>query len=131
MHGWLADVHAQSGDKETALAIVEQVLREISDATGRSWESEIYRQRAQIILELNPSKVAEAESYLKHAVEVAGRQSAKTLELRAATSLAKLWQELGRGDEARNLLEPIYHWFEEGSDTTDLKRAREVLMALR
>lgn len=131
MHGWLADVHAQSGENEIALSIIEQVLREISDATGRSWESELYRQRAQILLELNPSKVAEAESYLKRAVEVAGRQSAKTLELRAATSLAKLWQQRGRSDEARNLLEPTYRWFEEGSDTTDLRRARDLLMALR
>jgi class 3 adenylate cyclase/predicted ATPase len=130
MHGWLADVHARSGDNETALPIVEQVLREVGDATGRSWESELHRLRAQILLELSPSKVAEAESYLKRAVEVAGRQGAKALELRAATGLARLWRQQGRADEARNLLESICRWFEEGADTTDLKRARDLLMTL-
>lgn len=131
MYGWLADVQAQSGEKETALSRVEQMLRESSGATGKAWESELYRQRAQLLLALNPSKVAEAESYLKFALEVAGRQNAKALELRAATSLAELWQQQGRGDEARNLLEPIYRWFEEGSDTLDLRRACDVLIALR
>ncbi len=131
IQSWLADVHAQSGRKEIALSIVEQVLGELGGATGRSWESELYRQRAQLFLELNPSTATDAEAYLKRAVEIAGGQSAKALELRAATSLAKLWQQHGRGVEARNLLEPIYRWFEEGSDTTDLRGARELLMILR
>ena len=131
MYGWLAEVHAQAGENETALSIVEQALGEMSDTTGKSWESELYRQRAQILLELNPSKAAEAESYLKSAVAVARRQSAKALELRAATSLAKLWQQRERVDEARDLLEPTYRWFGEGTDTTDLRRARDVLMTLR
>ncbi len=130
-YSWLADLNSQSGEKQTALSMVEQMLGEISDATGRSWESELHRQRAQLLLELNPSNVAEAESYLKRAVDIAGRQSAKALELRAAISLAELWRQQGRGDAARNLLEPICRWFEEGADTPDLKRARDLLMALR
>jgi class 3 adenylate cyclase/predicted ATPase len=130
MRGWLADVHAQSGEKDVALSIIQEALRETNDATGMSWESELYRQRAQILLEQNPSKVAEAESDLKRAIEIACRHNAKALELRAATSLARLWQQQGRGGEARNLLEPIHRWFEEGSDTTDLSRARELLMGL-
>jgi predicted ATPase len=52
------------------------------------------------------------------------------MELRAATSLAKLWQQQGRIDEARELIEPIYRWFDEGADTSDLRHARELLMAL-
>ena len=131
MHGWLADVHARSGENETALSIVERVLRETGDVTGRAWESELYRQKAQILLSLNPSNVAEAESSLERAVEIAGRQGAKVLELRAATGLAALWQQRGRVGEARNLLEPIYRWFEEGSDTTDVRRARDLLTAWR
>jgi class 3 adenylate cyclase/predicted ATPase len=130
MYSWLADVHAQSGDNGTAASIVEQTLREISDATGRSWEAELHRQRAEILSALNPSKIAEAELYLKNAIEVARRQSAKSLELRAATSLGKLWRQQGRIDEARDLIEPIYRWFEEGTATSDLKRARDFLMAL-
>jgi class 3 adenylate cyclase/predicted ATPase len=130
MYSWLADVHAQSGENETALSIVEQTLSEVSDTTGRSWESELHRGRAEILLALNPSKVAEAESYLKNAIEVARRQSAKSLELRAATSLGKLWRQQGRIDDGRDLIEPIYRWFEEGTATSDLKHARDFLMAL-
>ncbi|MBR1157027.1 hypothetical protein JQ575_41460 [Bradyrhizobium sp. JYMT SZCCT0428] len=84
----------------------------------------MHRQRAQILLELNPSKISEAESYLTKSIEVARRQSAKSLELRAATTLAELWQNQGRPDEARVLLEPICHWFEGGAETVDLRRAR-------
>jgi predicted ATPase len=130
MYSWLADAHAQSGDNETAASIVEQTLHEISDATGRAWEAELHRQRAEILLELNPSKIAEAELYLKQAIEVARRQNSKSMELRAATSLAKLWRQQGRIDEARELIELIYRWFEEGTATADLKRARDFLTVL-
>ena len=131
MYSWLADVHAQSGENETALSIVEQTLSEISDTTSRSWETELHRRRAEILLALNPSKVTEVESYLKNAIEVARRQGAKSLELRAATSFAKLRQQREGDDEARNLLASIYRWFEEGTGTADLRHARDVLMALR
>jgi predicted ATPase len=129
-YSWLADAHAKCGDNETAASIVEQTLREISDAAGRAWEAELYRQRAGIFLTLNPSKIAEAELYLKKAIEVARRQNSKSMELRAATSLAKLWRQLERIDEAQGLIEPIYRWFDEGTVTADLKRARDVLTAL-
>jgi predicted ATPase len=124
MEGWLAEVHAKTGENERALAIVERALTDIGDVIGRSWEAELHRQRAQILLALDPSRVSEAESHLKKSIAVARGQSAKSLELRAATSLAELWQTQGRPDEARALLEPIYSWFHEGSETADLKRAR-------
>jgi predicted ATPase len=130
MHCWLADVHAQSGDNETAISIVEQTLREMSDATGRSWEAELLRQRAELLLALNPSKTAEAETYLKKSLEVARRQNSKSLELRAGISLVKLWQQQERINEARDLIEPIYRWFNEGTATSDLRRARDLLTAL-
>jgi|SRR5579871_417150 class 3 adenylate cyclase/predicted ATPase len=130
MYSWLADVHAQSGERETALSLVEQTLHEINDTTGRSWESELLRQRAEILLKLSPSRADEAESYLKYAVELARHQGAKSLELRAATSLAKLWQQQKRIDEARGLLGPIYGWFEEGTSTADLRCARDVMTTL-
>jgi class 3 adenylate cyclase/tetratricopeptide (TPR) repeat protein len=129
-YSWLADAHVKCGDNETAASIVEQTLREIIDAAGRAWEAELYRQRAGIFLTLNPSKIAEAELYLKKAIEVARRQNSKSMELRAATSLAKLWWQLERIDEAQELIEPIYRWFEEGTATADLKRARDFLTAL-
>ena len=131
MYSWLADAHTRSGDDEAAASIVEQTLREISDATGRSWEAELHRQRADIFLALNPSKVAEAELYFKKAIEVARRQNSKSMELRAVTSLAKLLRQHERIYEARKLIEPIYRWFKEGTATADLQLARDFLTALR
>jgi class 3 adenylate cyclase/predicted ATPase/DNA polymerase III delta prime subunit len=131
MDSWLADMHAKAGENERALSIVEGTLANIGDATGRSWEAELHRQRAQFLVALNPSKFEEAESHLKKAIGVARVQSAKSLELRAATSLAELWQTQGRLDEARALLEPICLWFDEGAETADLRRARDVQSALR
>jgi predicted ATPase len=130
MNGWLADMHARAGENEKALAVVEEALAGIGDVTGRAWEAELHRQRAQVLLALNPSKVGEAESHLKRSIEVARGQRAKSLELRAATTLAELWQAQERPDEARALLEPIYGWFQEGAGTADLRRARDALGAL-
>jgi len=88
------------------------------------------RARCLDFLSLDPSKVGDAESHLRKSIEVARGQSAKSLELRAATSLAELWRRQGRIDEARTLLEPICDWFDEGTDTADLKRARDCRCAL-
>jgi predicted ATPase len=130
MDSWLADLYAKAGENECALSIVEGILANIGDVTGRSWESELHRQRAQILLALDPSKIREAESHLKKSIEVARGQSAKSLELRAATSLAELWRTQGRSDEARALLEPICRWFDEGVETADLRRARDIHSAM-
>jgi predicted ATPase len=130
MESWLAEVRAKAGENEMAMSIVEGALSNIGDVTGRAWEAELHRQRAQILAALNPSKAREAESCLKKSIEVARGQSAKSLELRAATSLAELWRTQGRLDEARALLEPICHWFDEGAETADLRRAREAQSAL-
>jgi len=72
----------------------------------------------------------EAEAWLQRALDVARRQEAKSLELRAAISLGRLWQQQGKRDEARELLTPIYGWFTEGFDTTDLQEAKALLEAL-
>jgi predicted ATPase len=131
MESWLAEVHAKAGENETALSIVERALSNIGEVTGRAWEAELHRQRAQILFVLDPSKVREAESDLEKAIEVARGQSAKSLELRAATSLAELWRTQGRPNEARALLEPIYRWFHEGTETADIRRARDAQSALQ
>ncbi len=130
MESWLAEVHAKAGENETALSIIKGMLSNVGDVTGRAWEAELHRQKAQILLALNPSEVREAESCLKKSIEVAHGQSAKSLELRAATSLAELWRTQGRLDEARALLEPIYGWFHEGTETADLRLARDVQRAV-
>ncbi len=131
MESWLAGMHAKASDNEGALFLVERTLANISEATGRSWESELHRQRAEILLALDPAKVGEVESHLKKSIEVARRQNAKSLELRAATSLAELWTTQVRSEEARALLEPICRWFDEGGDTADLRRARDAQSALQ
>ena len=74
---------------------------------------------------------AEAEAWLQRALDVARRQEAKSLELRAAMSLARLWQQQGKRQEAYDLLVPIYGWFTEGFDTTDLQEAQALLAVLR
>ncbi|MGZ5152522.1 MAG: AAA family ATPase, partial [Burkholderiales bacterium] len=128
MESWLADMHAKTGENEYALSIVEAALTNIGN--GRSWEAELHRQRAQLLLALDPSKVGEAESHLKKSIDVARSQSAKSLELRAVTSLAELWRTQKRSKEAHVLLEPVLRWFEEGADTVDLMRARNALSTL-
>jgi class 3 adenylate cyclase/predicted ATPase len=130
MESWLADMHAKAGEHESALSIVEGVLANIDDGTGRSWEPELHRQRAQILVALDPAKAGEAECYLKKSIDGAHGLNAKSLELRAATSLAELWRTQGRADEARGLLEPICRWFDEGAETADLRRARDAQSAL-
>jgi tetratricopeptide (TPR) repeat protein len=127
MDGWLAEAHAGIGENERALSIVERTLADIGDVTGRSWQAELHRQKAHILLTLNPSNVGEAESHFRKSIEVARGQNAKSLELRAATSLAELWRTQGRLDEARTLLEPVCRWFQEGNETSDLRRARAAL----
>jgi predicted ATPase len=130
MESWLAGMHARAGEKERALSMVEGILANIGDVTGRAWEAELHRQRAQIVLALDSSRAGEAESHLRRAIEVARGQNAKSLELRATTSLAELLRTQGRPDEARTLLAPICRWFEEGAETSDLRRVRDVLSAL-
>jgi class 3 adenylate cyclase/predicted ATPase len=130
MNSWLADMHAKAGENERALSIVNNCLANSCGATGRAWEAELHRQRATILLTLDQSNVTEAEAVLKTSIDVAQGQSAKSLELRATTSLAELCRTQGRTDEARTLLEPICQWFNEGADTTDLKRACEAQSAL-
>ena len=126
---WLADMCARSGDNDAALSIVEKSLAGINDVTGRSWESELYRRKAQFLLALHPKRERDAELNLRKAIDVARLQNAKSFELRAVTGLASLWISQNRSDEARDLIEPVYDWFSEGRNTEDLRRAREVRMA--
>jgi class 3 adenylate cyclase/tetratricopeptide (TPR) repeat protein len=130
MDSWLADVHAKSHDYDTALSIVEHTLTHIDDVTGRSWESELHRQRGEILLAFDPARADEAELSFRQALDVACRQSARSLELRAATSLANVRCTQQRRDEARDLIEPVYRWFAEGAETADVRHARKLLEAL-
>ena len=96
----------------------------------RWWEAEVHRLRGVLLLRQPGTPQAEAEAWLQRALDVARRQEAKSLELRAATSLARLWQQQGKRQEAQDLLAPVYGWFTEGFDTADLQEAKALLEAL-
>ena len=96
----------------------------------RWWEAEIYRLRGVLLLRQPGTPQAEAETWLQRALDVAHRQEAKSLELRAAMSLSRLWQQQGKQAEARELLASVYSWFTEGFDTKDLQEAKVLLEAL-
>lgn len=93
----------------------------------RYCETEIHRLRGELMLAQSADNQPEAERRFRQALDVARAQDAKSLELRAATSLARLWQRQGKADDARDLLAPVYGWFAEGFDTADLEEANELL----
>ena len=93
----------------------------------RYWEAEIHRLRGVLLLRQTGTPQAEAEAWLQRALEVARRQQAKSLELRAAMSLSRLWQQQSKRDEAHALLAPVYDWFTEGFNTADLQEAKALL----
>ena len=93
-----------------------------------SYEAELHRLGGKLRLARDPAVASQvAERSFLHAIDIARAQQAKSWELRAATSLARLWGEQGRRTEAQELLAPIYGWFTEGFDTADLKEAKELL----
>ena len=96
----------------------------------RWWESEVCRLWGVVLLRQPGTSPAEAEACFRRALDVARRQEAKALELRAAMSLSRLWQQQGKRTEARELLAPIYGWFTEGFDTADLQEAKALLAEL-
>ena len=93
-------------------------------------EAEVYRLKGELLLQQPAEHEREAETCLQQALDIARRQQAKSLELRAAMSLARLWQRQGKRAEAHALLAPIYGWFTEGFDTADFQEARALLEAL-
>ena len=101
------------------------------DTTGERWyDSELYRLKGELLLQQNSDNQAEAENCFQHAISIAQSQQAKSWELRATTSLARLWQQQGKRQEAHDLLAPVYGWFTEGFDTADLQEAKALLDAL-
>ena len=96
----------------------------------RWWEAELYRLRGALLLQDAGAQPGEAEACFQQALAVARRQQAKSLELRATMSLARLWQRQGKRTTAYELLAPIYGWFTEGFDTADLQEAKALLAAL-
>jgi predicted ATPase len=120
----LADVYDIIGEPETGLAVLTEALTLMNTTSGRGWEPGLYRLKGELLLQQSSDNQAEAETCFLHALSVARPQQAKSLELRAAISLAKLWQSQGKRQEAYNLLMPVYNGFTEGFDTADLIDAK-------
>jgi predicted ATPase len=126
----LAEVCDHLGHIEDGLQALTEAHALVEQYEDRWWEAEIHRLRGVLLLQQPGTPPAEAEACFQHALDVARRQEAKALELRAAMSLSRLWQQQGKRAEAHALLAPIYGWFTEGFDTADLQEAKALLEAL-
>ena len=122
---FLGEGLAWHGDRVAALAALQEGL-EIARTSGEhGWDAELHRLAGIVLLAEN--KLTEGEASLQQALRIAQAQQTKSLELRAARDLARLWGEQGRRTEARDLVVPVYGWFSEGFDTADLKEAKALL----
>jgi class 3 adenylate cyclase/predicted ATPase len=123
----LAKAHARVGQIDDAWRCVDEAMM-IMRASGETWcEAELHRVSGEIALMVRNPDVAKAEAYFQRALSVARQQQAKSWELRAAMSLARLWRDQGKVQQARELLAPVYGWFTEGFDTRDLQEAKALL----
>jgi predicted ATPase len=143
----LAEAYGKGGRVEEGLTVLTEALALVDKTGERMYEAELYRLKGELILQQfqvpgskfqddNPQSAMhnpqlDAEACFLKAIEVAQRQQTKSLELRAATSLARLWQHKGKKAEAHQLLSEIYHWFTEGFDTKDLREAKALLEEMR
>ena len=123
----LAEVSAHLGYLEDSLQALVEAHTLVEQHDERWWEAEVYRLRGVVLLRQPGTPQSEAEAWLQRALDVARRQEAKSLELRVAMSLSRLWQQQGKSAEARELLAPLYGWFTEGFDTADLQEAKALL----
>ncbi len=126
----LADVCAHLGHPADGLQALAEAHTLIEQHEERWGKAEVCRLRGVLLLRQTETPQAEAEAWLQRALDVARRQEAKSLELRAAMSLSRLWQQQGKRAEAHALLAPVYGWFTEGFDTTDLQEAKVLLDTL-
>jgi predicted ATPase len=124
----LAAAYGEAERTDEALVLVGEALAAVETSGERIAEAEIYRIKGELLLDSKRS--SEAETCFRHAIDIASRQSAKSLELRAVTSLSRLLQKQGKKEEARQMLAEIYGWFTEGFDTADLKDAKALLEEL-
>ena len=126
-HYMLARSYAEAGRAEEGLETLEEALRNGEEIGERSYEAELNRLTGELLLISDHGAQQAAEAYFRKTIDIAKGQSAKSWELRAATSLARLLRDTNRRDEARSMLAEIYNWFTEGFDTADLKDAKALL----
>src|SRR5262249_23731410 len=128
--GLLAEAHGAIGEPETGLTALAEALVHVEHTGERYYEAEIHRLKGVLLLQQNSNNQAEAENCFHHVLDIARSQQARSFELRAATSLARLLQQQGKRQEAYDLLAPVYGWFTEGFDTADLIEAKALLDVL-
>jgi predicted ATPase len=125
--GLLADACLNTGQAEEGLRVVGEALDHVAQTGIVYYEAELHRLDGELRLRLEAPDEPRAEAGFRRALEIARQQQAKSWELRAAVSLARLWAEQGRRAEARELLAPVYDWFTEGFDTADMRDAKALL----
>jgi predicted ATPase len=126
----LSIAYADLGQFDDAQRYIEKALTAVETSKEKWCEAEVFRTAGEIALRPHEPDAPKAEAYFNHALSVARHQQAKSWELRASMSLARLWRDQGKVSEARELLAPVYGWFTEGFDTRDLKEAKVLLEEL-
>lgn len=126
----LVEAYGKAGQVVEGLRVLDEALTVVHKTGERQHEAELYRLKGELFLMKDVLDTQEAESCLRQAVDVARQQQAKSLELRAAISLSRLWRQQGNRTKAHELLAPIYSWFTEGFDTADLQEAKASLEQL-
>jgi predicted ATPase len=126
----LAEASGQAGQPEAGLTALAEAVTLVAATEERWWEAEVCRLQGVLLLQRSRADAGQAEACFQQALDVARRQQAKALELRAALSLARLWQGQQKRAAARQLLAASYSWFTEGLDTVDLQEAKALLAEL-
>jgi predicted ATPase len=126
----LAEAYGQAGQPEAGLPCLAEAVTRVAATEECWWAAEVSRLQGELLLRLPRPDIPQATACFHQALDVARRQQAKALELRAALRLSRLWQQHGKRAEASSLLAPIYGWFTEGFDTADLQEARALLDVL-
>ena len=126
----LAEAVGHAGQVAEGLRLLAEALEVLEASRQGDLLAEAYRLQGALLLRQAVPDAAQAAACFQQALAIAGRQQAKSWELRAATSLARLWQSQDKCQEAYELLAPVYNWFTEGFDTADLQDARALLEAL-
>jgi predicted ATPase len=132
----LAQAYGKGGQTDAGLTVLTEALDTAYKTGERFYDAELYRLKGELSLQAgtvggaHPTREAEAEECFWKAIEIARRQQAKSLELRAVMSLSRLWRSRGKRDEAHQMLVEVYGWFTEGFDTKDLQEAKALLEEL-
>jgi class 3 adenylate cyclase/predicted ATPase len=127
---YLARAHAELGQFDDAWRCIDEAMTAAEAAKQKVYEAEVHRTAGEIALKVSDPGEAKAQAYFERALQIARQQQAKSWELRAAMSMARLWRDQGKRQQARELLAPVYGWFTEGFDTRDLKEAKTLLEEL-